>query len=105
MDLDPLKPADQKKIAAAHPKPAPKATLEDVVAHVEHVREVAGIDHIGLGGDYDGCPQFPVGLPDVASYPSLFYALADRGWSDQDMAKLAGGNILRVLRAADEVSG
>jgi membrane dipeptidase len=103
--LDPLKPADQKKLEAELGKPRPRATLEDVVAHVEHVREVAGIDHIGLGGDYDGCPQFPVGLPDVASYPSLFYALADRGWSDDELAKLAGGNILRVLRAADEVAG
>ncbi|WP_432949976.1 dipeptidase [Kribbella sp. CA-253562] len=102
--LDPLKPADQKKLEAELGTSRPRATLEDVVAHVEHVREVAGINHIGLGGDYDGCPQFPVGLPDVASYPSLFYALADRGWSDEDMAKLAGGNVLRVLRAADEVS-
>ena len=75
-----------------------------MVKHVEHVREVAGIDHIGLGGDYDGCPEFPVELPDVASYPGLFEALAERGWSDEDLAKLAGGNILRVLRAADEAS-
>jgi membrane dipeptidase len=103
-DLDPLRPADQRKLAEAYDKPKPQATLEDVVAHVEHVREVAGIDHIGLGGDYDGCPEFPTGLPDVASYPSLFYALADRGWSDADLTKLAGGNILRVLRAADDVS-
>lgn len=104
-ELDPLRPADQKKLRDLYDVPRPQVSLEDVVAHVEHVREVAGIDHIGLGGDYDGCPQFPVGLPDVASYPSLFYALADRGWSDTELAKLAGGNILRVLRAADEASG
>lgn len=104
LDLDPLVPAQQKKLKEAYGVPKPQVTLEDVVAHVEHVREVAGVDHVGLGGDYDGCPEFPVGLPDVASYPSLFYALADRGWSDDDLAKLAGGNILRVLRAADEVA-
>jgi membrane dipeptidase len=80
----------------------PAATVDDVVRHVEHVREVAGVDHLGVGGDYDGCPAFPVGLSDVASYPVLFRALADRGWSDEDLAKLAGGNILRVLRAADD---
>ncbi|MGZ0146485.1 dipeptidase [Kribbella sp. WER1] len=85
-------------------RPRPQASLADVVAHVEHVREVAGIDHIGVGGDYDGCPDFPTELPDVASYPVLFSALADRGWSDDDLAKLAGGNILRVLRAADDVA-
>jgi membrane dipeptidase len=78
--------------------------MADVVAHVEHVREVAGVDHIGLGGDYDGCPEFPVELPDVSSYPRLFSALADRGWSDEDLGKLAGGNILRVLRAADDTA-
>jgi membrane dipeptidase len=104
LDLDPLVPAQQQKLKEAYEVPKPQVTLEDVVAHVEHVREVAGVDHIGLGGDYDGCPEFPVGLPDVASYPSLFYALADRSWSDDDLAKLAGGNILRVLRAADEVA-
>jgi membrane dipeptidase len=82
----------------------PEATLDDVVRHVEHVREVAGVDHLGVGGDYDGCPAFPVGLADVASYPVLFRALADRGWSDEDLAKLAGGNILRVLRAADDTA-
>jgi membrane dipeptidase len=104
LDLDPLKPADQKKLKDAYDVPKPEVTLDDVVAHVEHVREVAGVDHLGLGGDYDGCPEFPAGLPDVASYPALFRALADRDWSDEDLAKLAGGNILRVLRAADEVA-
>ncbi|TWD83670.1 membrane dipeptidase [Kribbella amoyensis] len=103
-DLDPLRPADQKKLKTEYDVPRPQVTVDDVVAHVEHVREVAGIDHIGLGGDYDGCPQFPIGLSDVATYPTLFRALADRGWSDPELAKLAGGNILRVLRAADEAS-
>lgn len=79
----------------------PPATLDDVVGHVEHVREVAGIDHVGLGGDFDGTPDLPVGLADVSRYPALFAALYDRGWSDDDCARLAGGNALRVLQDAD----
>lgn len=81
---------------------APRATLDDVVAHLDHAREVAGVDHIGIGGDFDGCPELPTGLEDVARYPALFDALRDRGWSDGDRAKLAGRNVLRVLRAADD---
>ncbi|MBW0115541.1 dipeptidase [Pseudonocardia abyssalis] len=81
---------------------SPRATLGDVVAHLDHAREVAGVDHIGIGGDYDGCSEFPTGLEDVSRYPALFDALADRGWSGEDRAKLAGRNALRVLRAADE---
>ncbi|MFI6826015.1 dipeptidase [Kribbella sp. NPDC050241] len=102
--LDPNEPETRKRLAEIYGKPKPLATLADVVEHVEHVREVAGVDHIGVGGDYDGCPEFPVELPDVSSYPALFGALADRGWSDDELAKLAGGNILRVLRAADDVA-
>ncbi|HEV2780861.1 MAG TPA: dipeptidase [Actinophytocola sp.] len=83
---------------------APRATVEHVVAHVEHAREVAGIDHIGLGGDYDGVSAVPVGLEHVGRYPVLFEALLDRGWSAEDCAKLAGRNVLRVLRAAEEVA-
>lgn len=82
--------------------PAPDATLEDVVAHVEHVREVAGVEHVGLGGDYDGTDVQPVGLEDVSGYPRLLAALADRGWSDADLAALTGGNALRVLGEAQE---
>jgi membrane dipeptidase len=92
------------QVEAEYGVPRPAVTLADVVAHVEHVRAVAGIDHIGLGGDYDGCPEFPVELPDVASYPVLLQALADRGWSGEDLTKLAHGNILRVLRAADDIA-
>ncbi|MCA2223374.1 dipeptidase [Nonomuraea aurantiaca] len=83
----------------SHPKPA--VTLDDVVAHMEHIREVAGIDHLGIGGDYDGCDGLPVGLEDVRGYPRLFAALADRGWSDADLAKVAGRNVLRALRGAE----
>ncbi len=84
--------------------PAPRATVSDVVAHCEHIRDVAGIDHIGLGGDYDGVTELPDGLEDVTGYPRLLEALAARGWSDGDLAKLTNRNILRVLGAAEEVA-
>jgi membrane dipeptidase len=85
--------------AAEHPKPG--ATLADVVAHAEHVREVAGIDHIGVGGDYDGVDGLPTGLEDVSCYPALISELLDRGWSQEDCGKLTCGNLLRVLRDAE----
>jgi membrane dipeptidase len=85
--------------------PCPSATLADVVAHVEHAREVAGVDHIGLGGDYDGTAALPVGLEDVSRYPALFAALLERGWSEQDCAKLAGRNALRVLGGEEDAAG
>ncbi|HPF80313.1 dipeptidase [Nostocoides australiense] len=94
--------AFRESYAAAHP--APGATLADVVAHVEHLREVAGIDHIGLGGDYDGVDQLPQGLEDVSTYPRLLAVLAERGWSAADLAKLTSRNILRVLQAADDAT-
>jgi membrane dipeptidase len=79
----------------------PKATIADVADHIEHVRKVAGVDHVALGGDYDGTDQLPVGLQDVSRYPYLFAELIRRGWSDADLAKLANGNILRALRQAE----
>jgi membrane dipeptidase len=85
--------------------PHPPATLDDVVAHVQHVREVAGVDHIGLGGDYDGVDWLPAGLEDVSGYPRLLEALRSRGWSDDDLAKLTCRNVLRTLRAAEDVAG
>ncbi|OLL72662.1 putative dipeptidase [Pseudonocardia sp. Ae168_Ps1] len=97
-DLD----ARARFAAAWDGPPAPRATLDDVVAHVEHLREAAGIDHVGIGGDFDGTAGLPDGLADVAAYPRLFDALADRGWSREDLDKLAGRNALRVLRAADD---
>jgi membrane dipeptidase len=81
--------------------PRPRATLADVVAHVEHVREVAGVEHIGLGGDYDGTDELPDGLQDVSCYPALLSALLDRGWSERDCGKLTSGNALRALRDAE----
>jgi membrane dipeptidase len=80
----------------------PTATLADVVAHVEHVREVAGIDHVGLGGDYDGVEALPVGLEDVSTYPALLAELAGRGWSSEDLARLTCRNTLRVMREVEE---
>jgi membrane dipeptidase len=68
---------------------------------VEHAREVAGVDHIGIGGDYDGVTELPAGLEDVSTYPNLFAALLDRGWTEEDCAKLAGENVLRVLGEAE----
>jgi membrane dipeptidase len=85
--------------------PAPVATVEDVVRHCEHVRDVAGIEHLGLGGDYDGVDQQPEGLEDVSGYPRLLAALAERGWSDADLAALTGGNALRVLGEAERRAG
>jgi membrane dipeptidase len=84
--------------------PSPPVTASTVADHVEHVREVAGVAHVGLGGDYDGYPLFPDDMPDVASYPGLFAELANRGWSDADLAALAGGNVIRTLRDAESVA-
>jgi membrane dipeptidase len=77
--------------------PMPTATIADVADHIEHIRDVAGIDHVGIGGDFDGTGSLPDGLSDVSCYPAVFAELIDRGWGQQDCAKLASGNILRVL--------
>ncbi len=84
--------------------PRPVSTLAMVADHIDHVAKVAGHDHVGIGGDYDGIPDLPVGLETVASYPALFAELARRGWSEADLRKLAGGNFLRVLRANEAVA-
>ena len=81
--------------------PAPRVTVSDVADHVEHARDVAGLDHIGLGGDFDGTDEFPEGLEGVDGDPLLLAELASRGWSAPELAALAGGNVLRVLRATD----
>jgi membrane dipeptidase len=81
--------------------PTPQATLAQVADHCEHVRQVAGIDHIGVGGDFDGTTQVTAGLEDVSTYPALFDELRSRGWSTDDVAKMAGGNVLRVMREAE----
>jgi membrane dipeptidase len=82
----------------------PPTTIAQVADHIEHVRKIAGVDHIGIGGDFDGNKLWPVGLEDVSKYPNLFAELIRRGWSDADLKKLAGENVLRALRKAEEVS-
>ena len=87
---------------SAHPRPS--ATIADVADQIEHVRRIAGVDHVGLGADFDGISENVVGLEDVSTYPSLFAELVRRGWSDSDLAKLANRNALRVLARAEQVS-
>ena len=82
----------------------PKTSIAKVADHIEHIRKVAGVKHIGLGGDYDGNSDWPVGLEDVSSYPLLFAELIRRGWSDEDLTLLAGENVLRALAKAEDVS-
>ncbi|MEO7711291.1 MAG: dipeptidase [Gemmatimonadaceae bacterium] len=94
--------ADIAAWRAAHPRPS--ATIADVADQIEHVRRIAGIDHVGLGGDFDGISENVVGLEDVSTYPNLFAELVHRGWSDADLAKLANRNALRVLARAEEAS-
>ncbi|MEO5579230.1 MAG: dipeptidase, partial [Gemmatimonadaceae bacterium] len=84
--------------------PRPVVTIAQVVDHIEHVRKVAGIDHVGIGGDFDGISVTVKGLEDVSTYPALFAELVHRGWSDGDMKKLAGENVLRVLGRAEAVA-
>jgi membrane dipeptidase len=87
----------------AHPRPG--STLAQVADHIEHVREVAGVEHVGLGGDFDGTDQVTAGLEDVSTYPALFAELLGRGWAEPDCAALAGGNLLRALRSAEASAG
>ena len=81
--------------------PEPKATISDMADHIDHIREIAGIDHIGIGGDYDGMDTGPVGMEDVSGYPGLFVELARRGYSQEDLEKIAMRNVLRAMRGAE----
>ena len=94
--------AGLKAWEAAHPRPA--ETVATVADHIDHVAKVAGYDHVGLGGDFDGISYTPDGLAGVQDYPNLFAELIRRGWSDENLAKLAGGNVLRALRQAEAVA-
>lgn len=87
---------------AAHPRP--KTDVGTIADHIEHIVKVAGVDHVGIGSDFDGVPYLPDGLSGVQDYPNLFAELIRRGWSDRDLAKLAGGNLLRVMRANEAVA-
>jgi membrane dipeptidase len=84
--------------------PAPPVTITMVADHIDHIRKVAGVACVGIGSDFDGIPTTPTGLEGVDKYPALFEELARRGWSDADLAKVAGGNVLRVLRDAEGVA-
>ncbi|HWZ62556.1 MAG TPA: dipeptidase [Steroidobacteraceae bacterium] len=86
----------------AHPKPT--VGIGDVADHIEHIRKVAGVEHVGIGSDFDGIPEGPTGLDGVDKFPALLAELARRGWSDADLAKVAGGNALHALARAEEVS-
>jgi membrane dipeptidase len=99
---DPRASAEYRAWLGANPRPA--VTIAQVADHVEHARDVAGVDHVGLGGDYDGTTELPDGLEDVSGYPRLLAELAGRGWSPGDLDKLAGGNILRVLRESERLA-
>ncbi|MFJ8233183.1 dipeptidase [Streptomyces sp. NPDC094448] len=98
-------PAAMKLHAAfeeAHPRPV--ATAATVADHLDHMRETAGVDHIGIGGDYDGTAFTPAGLDDVSGYPRLIAELLRRNWSEAEIAKLTWGNAVRVLRDAEAVA-
>lgn len=103
-------PNDPKAVEAAmrawsRAHPGPTATLSMVADHIDHIRKVAGIDHIGLGSDFDGITAVPEGLEDVSTYPSLTAELLRRGYSDADVKKILGLNVLRVMRGAERVAG
>jgi membrane dipeptidase len=104
--LDPrdagMRAAVWAEYAADHPRP--RAALPEVADHIEHVRAVAGLEHVGIGGDYDGSDDVPAGLEDVTCYPALLAELLARGWDRDECVALAGGNVLRVMREAEAAS-
>lgn len=107
--LEALHPGDAHAVARqmqawSAARPAPAATLADVVAHIQHVRAVAGVDHVGLGGDFDGVSALPEAVTGVDAYPRILAALSAAGWSEADLRKLVGENMLRVMRAVEAVA-
>jgi membrane dipeptidase len=86
----------------AHPKPA--VTLAQVADHIDHIKQIAGVDHVGIGSDFDGIPDTPTGLEGVDRYPALLVEMMRRGWTDAEIAKLAGENVLRVMAAVETTS-
>jgi len=116
----PLQREAQRRVKAEHPDdpaaqdaamkawykthPSPKATLSMVADHIDHIRKAAGIDHIGIGSDFDGITAVPEGLEDVSKYPALTAELLRRGYSDEDVKKILGLNVLRVMRTAERVA-
>lgn len=107
--LKALNPGDPAAVTAglanwteAHP--VPRAALSDIIAHIQHVRAVAGVDHVGLGGDFDGITSTPDGVTGVDAYPAILAALMAEGWSEADIRKIAGQNVLRIMRAVEAVA-
>jgi membrane dipeptidase len=90
--------------AAVRTGPRPHVTIMDVADHIDHVRQVAGVDHVGIGSDFDGITETVEGLEDVATFPALFAELAHRGWKEAELRKLAGENLLRVLAQTERVA-
>ena len=93
-----------EEIVAEMKKNMPKVTVAAVADHIEYIRKLAGVDYIGIGSDYDGNSSWPEGLEDVSMFPNLFAELIRRGWSDEDLGKIAGGNVLRALEQAEAVA-
>jgi membrane dipeptidase len=107
--LKSLNPGDPAAVEAGlntwgEANPTPQATLADVIAHIQHVRQVAGVDHVGLGADFDGIGSLPEGMGGVDAYPRILAALMDAGWTEADIRKIAGENLLRVMRAVETVA-
>jgi len=107
--LEALHPGNSEAVAAGleawrERSPEPEVTLADVVDHVDHISQLAGIDHVGIGSDFDGVGALPRGLADVSGYPQLLAELVRRGYTRQDVAKVAGGNLLRVMREVESVA-
>ena len=97
-------PKEQTKLYRAQLSTLPRPTLADVADYIDHIRDLIGIDYIGLGGDYDGMPPGPIGMEDVSTYPALLKELLRRGYSDADISKIAGRNILRVMQDVETVA-
>lgn len=107
--LERLHPGDAERVEAGMEawkadNPAPRATIADVADHIGYIRDRIGVEHIGIGGDFDGISSTPKGLEDASTYPALFAELIRRGYSDEELVAIAGGNVLRVLRSAETVS-
>jgi membrane dipeptidase len=90
--------------AASRKGPRPRVTVRDVADHIDHVRKVAGVNHVGIGSDFDGITDTPEELTDVSTFPLLFAELARRGWAEADLRKVAGENVLRALGQAERVA-
>src|SRR5579884_1425157 len=93
---------EDQALVAEYRKSVPRATLEDVVEHIDHVVKIAGVDYVGLGSDFDGVMCTPQGLDDVSKFPNLTRALLEKGYSAEDIRKIYGGNVLRVMRAVEK---